>query len=107
MACLSQPELSLEQWHREAASSECRQVTRGWRGNRAVQGQLRANENSPGEVGRRGSLLIRLHSPLKSSTAASRIDPVLKVEEFGKVCLMGMERKSGHAFKAMCSLSIH
>lgn len=30
MACLSQPELSLEQWHREAASSEYRQVTRGW-----------------------------------------------------------------------------
>lgn len=69
--------------------------------------QFQANENSPGEVGRRDSPLIRLHSPLKSNTAASRIDLVSKAEKFGKVCLMGMERKSGHAFKAMCSFSPH
>lgn len=46
--------------------------------------QLQGNESSPGEVGRRGSLLIRLHSPLKSNTAASRADLVSKAEEFGK-----------------------
>lgn len=52
MACLSQPELSLEQWHREAVVL-CIQTGHQRDGGEtgALQVQFQANESSPGEAG--------------------------------------------------------